>query len=256
MNSESINSIKVDCLEHFFEKKRVLNNISFSFPVGSLIAVLGPSGCGKTTLLKCLSGLIYPSSGTVSLNGNTPRELRKTGKISFAFQTPTLLPWRTVLENVLLPIEILRGHVSISDRDYAIELLKNVELEKDTLLWPHELSGGMQQRVELARSLVSQPEFLFLDEPFGALDGLTRDKLNESVRYLWEKKKITIVFVTHSIPEAIYLADYILVFSQRPARIVHTEKIEMGVNRPSTIRLSNLYWDYQKKLTSITQDRL
>jgi NitT/TauT family transport system ATP-binding protein len=253
MYHEAIKSINVDQLEHSFEKKKVLNCISFSFPVGSLIAVLGPSGCGKTTLLRCLSGLLYPSSGLISLNGDIPRDLRKTGKISFAFQTPTLLPWRTVLENVLLPVEILKGHISNSDQDYALELLKNVELESDVFLLPHELSGGMQQRVSLARSLISRPEFLFLDEPFGALDGLTRDKLNESVRDIWEKKKITIVFVTHSIPEAVYLADYIIVLSQRPARICHIEEIKMGDTRPSKIRLTDQYWTYQKKLISITQ---
>lgn len=227
--------IKVVGLSHEFKGERVLNNIDCSFPFGSLVAVLGPSGCGKTTFLRCLSGLLQPDSGRVRLNGMSPTEARKSGEVGNAFQFPTLLPWRTVLSNVLLPVELLGKGQNGGEKEFALELLSTVELSKDISKYPYELSGGMQQRVGLARALVTHPSFLFLDEPFGLLDGTTREYLNEKLRELWGRLAFTVVFVTHSIPEAVYVAEKVLVFSNKPARIKGIVSVPLGTDRPHNV---------------------
>jgi NitT/TauT family transport system ATP-binding protein len=195
---------------------------------GEFVSLLGPSGCGKSTLLKAIAGLVTPSGGKIVW----PFAGMRT---SFMFQKPLLLPWRTTLDNVLLPVELQRGGntVGASDRRDAERMLDMVRLAEFAGAYPHQLSGGMQQRAALARALMCDPDVLLLDEPFGALDELTRDVLNEELIRIWQSKETrlsTVIMVTHSIPEAVSMSDRVLVFSQRPARIV--EDVTVACSRP------------------------
>ncbi len=247
------NRLKVTGLSHSFGDGSVLKDISFEFPASSLIAILGPSGCGKTTMLRTMSGLLRLQAGIVELGGASPSEARRANKIGFAFQSPTLLPWRTALENVLLPLEIVGRIGNPTEHEEAKQLLKMVGLENDANKLPSQLSGGMQQRVGLARSLVTRPRFLFLDEPFGALDGLTRDRLNEQVRAIWQDRDLTIVFVTHSIEEAVFLADYVLLLSQRPSSVITTVHIQLPNDRDALTRNTEQFWQYEITLRNLTK---
>jgi len=195
---------------------------------GEFVSLLGPSGCGKSTLLKAIAGLVKPAGGTIA---RTEPDLR-TG---FMFQKPLLLPWRTTLDNVLLPIEIQLGGntVDSAERQKALRMLDLVRLADFAQAYPHQLSGGMQQRAALARALMCDPDVLLLDEPFGALDELTRDVLNDELISIWQSKETrlaTVLMVTHSIPEAVTMSDRVLVLSRRPARLV--EDIAVRCARP------------------------
>lgn len=198
--------------------------------------------------------MISPLSGRILLAGIKPAESRRTGKIGFAFQFPTLFPWRTALENVLLPLEILNVSKKPKENKHAIELLSMVGLKEAKDKLPHQLSGGMQQRVGLARSLVSHPDFLFLDEPFGQLDGITRDRLNVLVRKKCKELELTSIFVSHSIEEAIFLADYVIILSSRPARIIKIIEIDLEVNRDNKTRLHKNFYDYIKEVRILTEE--
>ncbi|HSI02386.1 MAG TPA: ABC transporter ATP-binding protein [Reyranella sp.] len=195
-----------------------LDNIDLAIPRGSFLTLLGPSGCGKSTLLRVMADLVAPSSGRVSVMGGAPRAAREARQIGFVFQDPALLAWRTVMENVSLPLEVGGGRALPGARSPQ-ELLKLVGLTGWERAYPHELSGGMRQRVAIARALVSGPRLLLMDEPFGALDEITRDRLNEELLQLWETTGITIVFVTHSIYEAAFLGQSVLLLAARPGRV-------------------------------------
>jgi NitT/TauT family transport system ATP-binding protein len=204
-----------------------LDNVSCTFQQGELISLLGPSGCGKTTLLRIVAGMTQASEGRVTIRG---REV--TGPqddFGFVFQTPNLLPWRTVLANVLFPMEIA-GRNDAAAKKRALELLELVGLQAFATSRPHQLSGGMKQRVALCRALVPSPSLLLMDEPFGALDELTRMEMQDLLLDIRRVSGTTVVFVTHSISEAIYLADEVLVFSRRPGRIV--DRIRTGLAYP------------------------
>jgi len=208
-----------------------LDNITMEILEGEFLVTVGASGCGKTTLLRILAGLIPPTSGEVDirqgkLNGGA-------GGISMVFQSPNLLPWRNVLRNVLLPLE-LRGIKPNDYRESALSLLKLAGLEGFESRFPFELSGGMQQRVSLVRALITDPSLLLMDEPFGALDALTRERMNLELLRMWSEAKKTVVFVTHSITEAAFLADRIVVMTPRPGRI--REIIENDLPRPRTVQ--------------------
>lgn len=245
--------ISVDSVSHQFRNEKVLENIKFQVTLGSIVALLGPSGCGKTTLLRCLAGLINPSFGHIRLDGVRPADARHSGDIGFAFQSPTLLPWRTVLQNVLLPTEILKPSQNGASNGFALELLNLVELNQEAKKYPHELSGGMQQRVGLARSLITHPPFLFLDEPFGQLDGTTRDHLNEKLRTLWKRFHFTSVLVTHSIEEAVFLADQILIMSPKPSVITESVLVPFGESREPSIRVSQEFFDLTRQIRNKTR---
>jgi NitT/TauT family transport system ATP-binding protein len=193
-----------------------LEDISFEVFEGEFVSLVGPSGCGKTTLLRIMGGLLAPDRGVIRVDGQVLTEPR--GEIGFVFQSPTLMPWRTVLRNVTLPVEVQGGNGS-RQSERALDLLDLVGLRGFENSYPHELSGGMQQRVAIARALMHEPSILLLDEPFGALDAITRGQMNLELLRIWQTTGRTILMVTHNIQEAIFLADRVLIMSARPGHI-------------------------------------
>jgi NitT/TauT family transport system ATP-binding protein len=214
---------------------QALDNVSFAAADREFVALVGPSGCGKSTLLKLVSGLIPPSSGVIRVNGAPIRG--PTPSIGIVFQSPLLMAWRTVLDNVLLQIQIRNLSVE-KYRPKARELLKLVGLDGFEDAHPHQLSGGMQQRVGLCRALVHDPDVLIMDEPFGALDAMTRELMNAELQRIWIERRKTVLFITHSITEAVYLADRVLVMSPRPGRLVG--EIAVDLPRPRTVATTEL----------------
>jgi len=213
-----------------------LERVSLQVGTGEFLCIVGPSGCGKSTLLRVLGGLVRPTSGEVHLGGELLTAPRR--QIGFVFQKANLMPWRTVLRNVTLPLEV-KGLKAEEAGQQARELLQLVGLEGFENAYPHELSGGMEQRVAIARALIHDPAILLLDEPFGSLDALTRENMNLELLRIWQAKRKTVVMVTHSIQEALFLADRILVMSSRPGRIEAT----VAVPLPRPRRLEMLYGD-------------
>jgi NitT/TauT family transport system ATP-binding protein len=198
---------------------RALHEIDLSIAPGEFVSLIGPSGCGKTTLLRVIADLEPISEGEVLVNGISPHEARLARAYGYVFQAPALFPWRTVLGNVMLPLQI-QGRSKQECQAVAMEQLGRVGLAGFERKYPWQLSGGMQQRVSIARALGFEPRLLMMDEPFGALDEITRDRLNEQLQQLWQREKRTVVFVTHSIAEAAYLSTRIVVMSPRPGRIL------------------------------------
>lgn len=196
-----------------------LSNIDLAIEPGEFVSLIGPSGCGKTTLLRVIADLEHVTEGEVRVNGLTPHEARLARAYGYVFQASALFPWRTVLANVQLPLQI-QGRSAADSRAIAMEQLARVNLAGFEGKYPWQLSGGMQQRVSIARALSFEPRILMMDEPFGALDEITRDRLNEQLQQLWQRERRTVVFVTHSIAEAVYLSTRIVVMSPRPGRIV------------------------------------
>jgi len=210
-----------------------VKDVSFQFRRGDLISLLGPSGCGKTTVLKMMGGLIPASTGLLELEG-VPITAPFPG-VGVAFQAPTLMPWRSVLSNVLFPMEVL-GKNDAKAKARAREILKMVGLEGFEQAYPRQLSGGMQQRVALCRAIIHEPSILLMDEPFGALDELTRLEMNDLLLDIRRITRATVLFVTHSIAEAIYLSDQVLVFSKRPAVIMKDLRVNIPYPRSSQTR--------------------
>jgi len=211
-----------------------LKDINCQVAGGEFVTIVGPSGCGKSTVLKILAGTLRRTSGSVTLRGElVDGPSRNVGVV---FQSPVLLPWRTVLQNVILPIEIQKQDPATFNAR-GMEYLKLVGLEGFESKYPNELSGGMQQRVGICRALVHEPALLLMDEPFGALDALTREQMNLELLRIWSEHRKTVMLVTHSIPEAVFLADTIIVMSPRPGRIA--EIIPVALPRPRTLEMIN-----------------
>jgi NitT/TauT family transport system ATP-binding protein len=197
---------------------------------GEFVSLIGPSGSGKSTLLRLVADLTPPTTGTVRVEGRTPAEARDAHRFAMVFQEPVLMDWRTVRENVELPLEVAGGWSPDRRRVRADALLDDLELTGFADRWPWELSGGMQQRVALARALAPEPDLLLMDEPFGALDEMTRERLNELLSALAARLDTTVLFVTHSIAEAVFLSDRVVVLSARPGRI--TDEVAIDLSRP------------------------
>ena len=214
-----------------------LERVSVSIPRGGILTMLGPSGCGKSTMLRAIADLVEPSGGAITVFGKTPGEARRDRDFGFVFQDATLLPWRNAIDNVSLPLQVgLKGKQPHKDFDDPARLLALVGLKGRENALPHELSGGMRQRVAIARALVCRPRILLMDEPFGALDEITRDKLNEELLRIWEETKTTIVFVTHSIPEAAFLGSHVLVLAAQPGRVREFDEIDLPYPRRLAMR--------------------
>jgi NitT/TauT family transport system ATP-binding protein len=215
-----------------------LTDVDISIGEGEFVTFVGPSGCGKTTLLHLTAGILDPTAGAIEVDGvNVRNPAHEKHKVGLVFQQPVLLEWRTVLKNVLLPVEILlENDVLAADMDSyrqrALDLLELVGLEGFEEAYPQELSGGMQQRVAICRSLVYDPPLLLMDEPFGALDAFTRERLNEELLRIWRETGKTILFVTHDLEEAVFLSDRVVVLSARPGRVL--EVIDVDLPRPRT----------------------
>ena len=209
-----------------------LQDVTFDVFRGEFITLVGPSGCGKTTLLKIISGLLTKTDGDLTFSAKG--DFDPTRQVGMVFQKPVLLKWRSIVDNVLLPVEILK----LNRQSYvpkAMQLLDLVGLKGFEKSYPNELSGGMQQRASISRALIHDPQLLLMDEPFGALDALTREKMNLEILRIWQETQKTILFVTHGIQEAVFLADRVVVLSARPARMV--KAIEVNLPRPRTIEV-------------------
>jgi NitT/TauT family transport system ATP-binding protein len=209
-----------------------LIGINLDIRRGEFISLIGPSGCGKSTLLRIIGDLIHPTTGSVTVNGKLCALARHDRDYGMVFQAPVLFDWRTVEDNVKLPLELMGWDRARRD-ERAREMLRLVELGDFMRHYPYQLSGGMQQRVAIARALAFEPAILLMDEPFGALDEMTRERMNQEVLRIWERTGITVVFVTHSIPEAVFLSSRVVVMSARPGRI--TDVIEIDLPRPRDV---------------------
>ena len=224
-----------------------LQNIDFTVADGEFVAIVGPSGCGKTTLLKILAGLMPPSRGAAELRGSPIDGPRRD--IGVVFQAPVLFPWRTVLGNVLLPADVQRlGREKL--KPLALELLALVGLQGFEHRYPWELSGGMQQRTAIVRALLHDPAMLLMDEPFGALDAMTREQMNLELQRIWLERHKTLVFITHSIPEAVFLADRVLVMTPRPGRIADIVPVDLPRPRSLDVTTSPEFGSLVRRIRS------
>jgi NitT/TauT family transport system ATP-binding protein len=231
---------------------RALGGISLDIGDGEFVTIVGQSGCGKTTFLKILAGLLSRSAGNVTLRGRPVDGPSRD--IGIVFQDPVLLPWRTVYANVMLPVQVL-GLDWAASRRRALQLLELVSLQGFEDKYPHELSGGMRQRVALARALVHDPSLLLMDEPFGALDAMTREFMNLELLRIWREAGKTVVFITHSIPEAVFLADRVVVMSARPGRIVEVVSVDLPRPRDLDMMASDEFGVYARKIRHLFDAR-
>lgn len=234
MSAES--HITIDGVTKIYQTKsgkvESLRPIDLSIRRGEFLAVVGPSGCGKSTLLKLVAGLMPATSGIISIGGKVVRE--PPDGVGIVFQNSVLLPWRNVRDNVLLQVQ-MRGLDKAKYADATARLLKTAGLEGFENSFPWELSGGMKQRAAICRALVHDPEVLLMDEPFGALDAMTREKMNAELQRIWAETRKTVMLITHSIPEAVYLADRVVVMSNRPGTIEATYEIDLPRPRPLSV---------------------
>ncbi len=224
-----------------------LKDVNLSITKGEFVSFIGPSGCGKTTFLRVMADLDQPTDGTITINGVSPKAARESRAYGYVFQSAGLYPWRTIGKNISLPLEIMG--ISKSEQKERVErVLKLVELEDFEKKFPWQLSGGMQQRASIARALAFDADILLMDEPFGALDEIVRDYLNEQLLKLWHSTEKTICFVTHSIPEAVYLSTKIVVMSPRPGRIIDIIESDLPDKRPLEIRDTKEFIDIAQRV--------
>ena len=224
-----------------------LSNVNLSIKKGDFVSFIGPSGCGKTTLLRVLADLDEPTSGVVTVNGVSPRDARMARAYGYVFQAAGLYPWRNISSNIKLPLEIM-GYSKSEQQSRVSKVLELVELVGFEKKFPWQLSGGMQQRACIARALAFDADILLMDEPFGALDEIVRDHLNEQLLKLWKSTSKTICFVTHSIPEAVYLSTKIVVMSPRPGRIIDVIESDLPIDRPLEIRDSKKFIELSQRV--------
>jgi len=226
---------------------QALANVSLDVEAGEFLSVLGPSGCGKSTLLRLIAGLIQPSGGTIDSSAGDSSAGR--ADLGFVFQEPTLMPWATALANVALPLK-LHGMARSEREARAAEALGDVGLTGFERTWPRELSGGMKMRVSIARALVTEPRLLLMDEPFAALDEITRHRLNADLLELWQRSKVTVVFVTHSVFESVFLSQRIAVMAARPGRVLSELSIAAPYPRSEFFRTSAEYAAYCRQASA------
>jgi NitT/TauT family transport system ATP-binding protein len=244
--------IEYDKVSKVFRRKKeevtALKDVSFAVTEGELFVIVGPSGCGKSTLLRMAGGLTFPTGGEVRLKNR--KVIGPNPELGFVFQSPNLLPWRSVIQNVLLPVEFRRQQPEKFLKK-AQDLLSMVGLGGFESKYPFELSGGMQHRAAMARALITDPAVVLMDEPFGALDALTRDALNFELMRVWERLKNTIVLVTHSIEEAVLLADRVIVMTARPGTIAKTLDISMPRPRKKETKFTQAFESYVSDIESV-----
>jgi NitT/TauT family transport system ATP-binding protein len=224
--------VRIAALKKVFGDLEAIRQLSFDVADGEFLSVLGPSGCGKSTLLMMIAGLIDPSAGEIRIKDAKVAGPRR--EIGVVFQSPVLLPWRTVLQNVLFPIELL-NLPRPQYRRRAMDLLRMAKIDEFSALLPRQLSGGMRQRVAICRALVHDPSILLMDEPFSALDAITRDEMAVELQRIWQANRKTVIFVTHSIREAAFLSDRVLVMGRRPATIIDELAIDLPRPRPIAV---------------------
>jgi NitT/TauT family transport system ATP-binding protein len=232
---------------------QALSDVSLDVARGEFISLIGPSGCGKTTLLRLIADLAQPTSGELRVNGGTPNQARTDRSYGYVFQSPALYPWRTALSNVMLPLEII-GLSATERRERANAALAAVSLTEAAGRYPWQLSGGMQQRVSIARALSLQPDLLLMDEPFGALDEITRDKLNLHLTDLWRERNLTVIFVTHSIPEAVFLSTRVVAMSANPGRISRVIECPFPQRRTLDLRNTRQFLDVSQQVRDALSD--
>lgn len=221
-----------------------LDGLDLAIEPGAFLSILGPSGCGKSTLLRLIAGLTPPSSGTIAWSGG------RTGRLGFVFQEPTLMPWATVWQNVYLPLRLMGVAKNAASARIAATLAA-MGLDGFAAVYPRELSGGMKMRVSIARALVTEPQLLLLDEPFAALDEITRFRLNEDLLRLWQRHDWTVVFVTHSVFESVFLSNRIVVMTKRPGRIAADVPIDLPYPREGALRTAPAYAEQCRRLSRI-----
>jgi NitT/TauT family transport system ATP-binding protein len=228
-----------------------LDNVSFSLEAGCFVSLIGPSGCGKSTLLQLVAGIDTPTTGTIEVKGMSPLQARRKREFGIVFQQPVLFDWRTVDANVALPLQIM-GYPRAQIAQRVEHLLELVGLERFARHHPWQLSGGMQQRVAIARALTFQPSFLLMDEPFGALDLMTRDRMGDELLRIWaDTPGTTVLFITHSIPEAVLLSDRVIILSERPGRILEEVQVDLPRPRDGAIRQSEAFFRLESEIRQI-----
>ena len=235
------------------EEVVALSDINLDIQEGEFISLIGPSGCGKSTLMRLIGDLLQPTSGDLKVNGKSPRQARLDRDYGMVFQAATLYEWRTVSKNVELPLEVM-GHPKFARQQRSREMLELVELDGFGNHYPWQLSGGMQQRVSIARALAFEPSILLMDEPFGALDEFTRERMNMELLNIWDRTKVTIIFVTHSISEAVFLSNRIVVMSPRPGRITEVVENSLAYPRNFETRESPDYYQLVTEVRELLRD--
>ena len=248
----AITSISVSRLAHRYDSDtgslEALRDVSLDVAPSEFVSLIGPSGCGKTTLLRAIGGLADATSGSIELSGMTPLELQRQKGIGFVSQDAALLPWRTALENVRLPFQLNADSMKSDSLAIAEQTLDAVGLAEFAGYYPHQLSGGMRQRVAFARALAFSPGLLLMDEPLSALDEMTREEMRYELLRLWEHQRPTVIFVTHSIPEAVVLSDRVVVLSARPGEVVDDIAIDLPRPRVQEVERSDLFLGYTYRI--------
>ncbi|HWO72458.1 MAG TPA: ABC transporter ATP-binding protein [Dehalococcoidia bacterium] len=239
---------------------QALERVDLAVRRGEFVSIIGPSGCGKSTLLRLVGGLQKPTAGRVLIDGEPPRQAQKRKQIGFVFQDPSLLPWRNVIDNVRLPLQLSRrSSIGASPPD-PVALVDLVGLREFSRYYPHQLSGGMQQRVALARCLATAPSLLLMDEPFGALDEITRSAMRYELLRIWgseaARRACSVLFVTHSVTEAVLLSDRIVVLSPRPGRVAGVLEVDLPRPRSEAMELEPEFLDYVRRLRSLLRQQV